>query len=282
MKRLYLVSLIVVLAGLISACNFFTQPGDLQTENLQAEVARTQIAAVRATATVNADSLMVTLSGVQTAVSSVDEQSTRIASTLIANGMSVVDTSGIVVPTNTPAPADQSGSSPAPQIANPLLTPGAPVVSDTGGARGDTQLVPVTSAAQLQVTADPNQPSLTDLTLTGKVGADDCPVQPATTFTTADTDIYITAVAHNLAKGTPVSSTWTSGGQQAAHYDWSPTFNIKSACIWFHLPANEVPFTPGSWSVAVTLDGQPVGAPIQFTITGTAPSQIAVTPQVGG
>jgi hypothetical protein len=245
----------------------------LQTENLQAEVERTKIAEVRGTATVNADSLIVTLSGAQTAVSSVDEQSTRIASTLIANGMPLVDTSAIIVPTNPPEQVDP-GSSPAPQIANPLLTPGAPIVSSGGSARGDSTLVQTTPTPVIQVTTDPNQPSLTDLILTDKVGADDCPVQPATNFSSDATDIYITAVAHNIPKGTTLSSDWTHEGQQAAHYDWTPDFNIKSACIWFHLPADEVPFTPGNWSITITMNGQSIGAPIPFTITGNTPTEI--------
>src|SRR5215470_2792232 len=95
MKRLASLSLITSALLFLSACNFFSQPVDLQTENLQNEQAATQIAAVRATATANADRMLVTLSSVQTAVGAVDQQSTRIVATLIAQGTLIVDPSGI-------------------------------------------------------------------------------------------------------------------------------------------------------------------------------------------
>ena len=73
-------------------------------------VAQTQIAAVRATATVNADRLMVTLENAQTAVGNVDLQSTRIAATLIAQGMPFVDASEITPVIPTAAPQSDNGS----------------------------------------------------------------------------------------------------------------------------------------------------------------------------
>ncbi len=104
MKHLNIL-LLVSQQTLLSACNFFSQPADLQTENLQNEVAQTQIAAVRATATVNADRLMITLENAQTAVGNADLQSTRIVATLMAQGTLFVDASGItpVAPTRSAA-----------------------------------------------------------------------------------------------------------------------------------------------------------------------------------
>ena len=283
MKHLSIVLLPILIfaAVLLSGCNFFTQPVDLQTENLENEVAQTQIAIVRATATVNADRLMITLEGVQTAVGSANLQSTRMASTLIAQGTLIVDASGITPVYPTAAPQDNNGS-PNPPIANPLLTPGAPSVSGDGSAQGDSALVPLAPTPLAQATIDPNQPSLFNIALAEQVGSDDCPVNPATSFSSSATDIYVVAVANNVPSGTLLSSTWMHDGEQAAHYEWTPDFNVRGACIWFHIPADEVTFTPGNWSVELAINGTPVGAPTLFTITGSTPVQINVTSEVSG
>jgi hypothetical protein len=285
MKRF--TSLILIISAMIflSACNFFSQPVDLQTENLQNEQAGTQIAAVRATATVNADRMVVTLSNAQTAVGAVDQQSTQIVATLIAQGTLIVDPSGItpVIPT---LAAQPDGSTPVSQIANPLLTPGAPNVSGQGSAQGDVSLQPTAPPNEqqqvAQPTVDPNGPSLTQITLTEKVGADDCPVNAATSFSSSATDIYVTAVANNVGENNTLTASFSFNGQTVKSYPWTPGFTIHDACIWFHMPSSEVAFTPGNWTVSLTIDNTPVGSPIPFNITGDVPNQINVTPETGG
>lgn len=266
------------IAALTSACNFFAQPGDLQTESLQNEVAQTQIAAVRATATVNADRLMVTLENAQTAVGNVDLQSTRIAATLVAAGMTFVDASDITVAAPTAAP--DSGANP--QIANPLITPGVPQISSQGSAQGDSPLVQATPTAPSQQSVDPNAPSLTNVTLTDTVGSDDCAVGSTSQFTTSTTDIYLVATANNIQPDTTLSAAFSLEGQVIQSYPWTPGFEIDGACIWFHLPSDEVTFTPGNWSVALTVNGAPVGAPLAFTIESSTPTEIDTTAQSGG
>lgn len=264
---------------LLSACNFFNQPADLQTESLQNELAQTQIAAVRATATVNADRVLITLESAQTAVGNVNLQSTRIASTLIAGGMAFVDASAITPVAATPdmnIPTITPGS----QIANPLLTPGAPVVNSGGAAQGDTSLIQTTPTAPADqsannVPADPNAANLTNITLTDTVGADDCPVSAANVFTESTTEIYVTAVGNNISAGTTIDSTWWLNGNQMQYYSWTPDFAVNGACIWFRLPASEVTFTPGNWTVDLTIGGAAAGS-ASFTIEGTAPTEIDV------
>lgn len=283
MKRITLFMLLAstCVAALTSACNFFTQPGDFQTESLQNEIAQTQISAVRATATVNADRLMVTLENAQTAVGNVDLQSTRIAATLIAAGMTFVDASNItpVVPTDG-APGN-SGTNP--QIANPLITPGVPQVSSQGSAQGDSPLVQATPTPEaFQQAANPNAPSLSNISLTTTVGDDDCAVNPTTQFTTGATDIYAVATAHNIQPDTELVATFLREGQVIQTYPWTPGFAIDGACIWFHLPSDEVTFTPGNWSAALTVNGAAAGAPIAFTIDGESPTEINLTPVTNG
>ncbi len=289
MKRYALMSLLISLGALASACNFFSQPVDLQTENLQNEQAQTQISAVRASATVFADRLQVTLENAQTEVGNIDLQSTRIASTLIANGMAFVDASGItaVVPTDVP----QVVGSPIPQIANPLLTQGPPPVSGSGSASGDASLFQSTATLPLaQPTADSNTNNssanssgarLSSIVLTDKVGSNDCPVGSATSFSSSATDIYVTAIANNVTANSTLTADFTLGGQEMKTYTWSPGFDIKGACIWFHMPSSDVTFTPGNWSVALAIDGAAAGS-ANFSITGDTPNQINLTPGTGG
>lgn len=266
---------------LLSACNFFNQPADLQTENLQNELAQTQIAAVRATATLNADRMLITLESAQTAVGNVNLQSTRIASTLIAGGMSFVDANAIT-PVASTQDVSIATSTPGSQIANPLLTPGAPVVNSGGAAQGDSALVPTTptapgdsssdqSAENVQV--DPSAPSLTSITLTDAVGADDCPISSSTSFSASTTEIYVTAVGNNIPASATLDSIWWLEGAQMQNYSWTPGFAVNGVCIWFRLPSSEVTFTPGNWSVDLTIDGAPAGS-LGFTITGDAPNEI--------
>ncbi|MBI1259608.1 MAG: hypothetical protein GC204_19240 [Chloroflexi bacterium] len=285
MKRFTPKILLISALIFLSACNFFSQPVDLQTENLQNEQAGTQIAAVRATATGNADRMIVTLSSAQTAVGEVDQQSTRIVATLIAQGTLFVDGSVITPVLPTLAPQSDTGS-PIPQIANPLLTPGAPQVSGQGSAQGDAALVPTAPPADqqavVQPTFDPNGPSLTQIALSEKVGSDDCPLNPTTSFSTSATDIYITAVANNVGQGDTLTADFSVNGQTIKSYSWSPDFAIHGACIWFHMPPSDVEYTPGNWSVALTLNGAAVGSPIPFSITSDVPNQIDLTAGSGG
>ncbi len=271
---------------LLSACNFFSQPVDLQTEGLQNEQAGTQIALVRASATVNADRMEVTLNSVQTAVGEVNLQSTRIAATLIAQGTPFIDGNLITPVVPTEAVQQQSAGSPIPQIANPLLTPGSqantvPQVSGQGSAQGDSPLLPGTPTTPDQPPADTGSAALSSIQLAAQVGGDDCPINPTTSFTDADTDIYVTANA-NIAANATLTASFALNGQEVKTYTWSPGFAVNGACIWFHMPSSEVAFTPGSWTVQLTVDGAAVGAPIAFTIVTSTPSQINLTPESGG
>ena len=262
-----------------SACNFFSQPVDLQTENLQNQQAQTQISAVRATATVNADRMLITLENAQTAVGNIDLQSTRIASTLIAGGMTFVDASAItpLAPTQ-----DAPAGSPIPQIANPLITQGVPLVSGQGSAQGDSALVQTTpSPIPMQTTVDPNGPSLTEITLTDQVGADDCPVGSLTSFSSSAASIYVTAVANNVTANSTLTADFTREGQEVQTYTWSPEFNIDGACVWFFMPSSDVQFAPGNWAVALAIDGAPAGN-VSFSIVGDVPNQIDLNEDTSG
>lgn len=266
---------ISVLALILSACNFFTppqnQPLDLLVDNSDA----TQISALRGSATSQSDLLMGTLEAVNTSVRAVEQQSTRIASTLIAQGTTVVDVSHLTPFSPTQLAFSNSGVNSAQfdQSVQPFVTPG-------GGALGNVPLnVPPTQPAinfteqQVQpteevVNVNVTTPQLTNITLTLNVGADDCPIGSTSSVSSSANDVYVTAYAQNLTASNTLTSRWMFEGAEMVTYSWSPSGNINGACIWFHMPASAVAYTPGNWSVEVLLDGI-VSATIPFSITGS-------------
>lgn len=258
MRRFFIVTLLIGAAYALNGCNFFSQPTDLQTENLAIEVANTEIAAVRQTATGSADRLLATLQSVETAVGSMQQQGTRIAATMVAAGMSIIDTSAI-----TPLP--NAGASPVP--GDNLVT----AVVGEGGARANISIQAPPTPTPI-ATADPNTPRLGNIVLAEQVGVDDCPLGVTTTFASAAARIYATAIAYNLTPAHLVTADFTRDGQPVVSYEWTPSFNIAQGCIWFELPATAVEFVPGNWSVQLALNGTPAGAPVNFTITADSMS----------
>ena len=85
MKRLSPVILLLATVAL-SACQFFAPAANDQTLVAQNAELGTQIAAVRSTATVDADRLQVTLEFFQTAIGHVDGQTQALQATMVAQG----------------------------------------------------------------------------------------------------------------------------------------------------------------------------------------------------
>ncbi len=272
-KRAILAALIPATMLIVSACNFFA-PQDQPLELLDANPAATDVAALRATATVETDRQMATLEAINTAVRAVDVQSTRIAATLIARGTAVIDIGFLTPMSPTEAAAGTGGGQPLNQAGDAdmllLVTPGS-------GAQGNAALTPnipqptvFTTPTPLPGAEQPTQipvvssEALTQITLTRAVGADDCPTSAETVFTTADTEIYVTAVAQ-VSAGSQIVSRWLFGGTEIVTYDWTPDFDIDGACIWFYMPASAVEYTPGSWAVELSVNGASVGS-ASFTI----------------
>jgi hypothetical protein len=262
MRRLFLVILMFGAAQALSACNFFSPPADLQTENLANEIANTEIAAVRQSATVNADRLLATVQVAETAIGVMQQQGTRIAATLVAAGMPIIDTSAItpIAPTFDPV-----------AISSPNAGFVTPVAGGEGAARANITIQNPPTPTPI-ASADPTIPRLSNIQLAEQIGVDDCPLGVSTNFSSAAAHIYATAIAHNLTPAHTVTAVWTRDGQQIVTYEWSPNFDIAQGCIWFDLPSAAVEFVPGNWSVQLALDGTPAGAPVNFTITADSMS----------
>ncbi|MDX2162857.1 MAG: hypothetical protein SF162_16180 [bacterium] len=259
---------------LLSGCNFFAPPQNQPLELLANNPAATEIAALRATATIEYDRMMITMEAVNTAMRAVDLQSTRIASTLVARGTPFVDISAITPFAPTPfGVGGQNASAGVPSAS--VDTSGLPLVTPGGGAQGNADLTPVVPPPQVLGTptllpgaqaADPTPApqaltgsALASVALSRAVGANDCPTQTASQFTTADTDIYVTALA-TVNAGSTISSRWLRDGAEIVVYDWTPDFALDQACIWFHMPASAVEYVPGNWTVEMTVDGTAAGS----------------------
>lgn len=264
----FLLSLTAILL-LTAGCNMFAPPTAVQTLSADRLTQWTQVAALRATATAQTERLRVTLDFAQTAVSNAGVQSTRIAATMLANGTPFVDTRFITAE----APIPAAFATAPPGGTGPVVSLGQ------GGAQGNIPLQPPTPTpppiqVNVAATPDPTQPSLTGSVVAQSVGADDCAIAPAATFPTTVTELFVVAVAANLRAGSPISARWQREGVEQVRYDWTPDFDIQQGCIWFRMPASDVTLSAGNWGVQLDLNGQPVGTPIAFTLTGDAMSPI--------
>lgn len=269
---LYAIALTVGTALALTGCNFFTpDPGD-QTRVAQVESLATQMVDLRGTATVNAAQFNLTLEYVQTAVRSVDTQSTRIASTLLARGTLAIDTGSINpnigFPTTAPQIAPtQPGSSGLVQ----------PIVTMEGGSASSANVPIAPPAATLQPIAPaatalappPSGSTLANFTVSATVSADDCADSPTSQFTTASESIYVVATGYNLTTLNQIASSWRRDGSSIVDYQFNPPGAVNGACVWFYITPEAVDFIAGNWSVEWSLDGVAIGT-VSFTITGGA------------
>ena len=258
---------------LISGCNFFAPETGQQTLAAEHGMRGTEIVLLRETATAASGQLNGTLQIAQTVIAGVEIGSTRIAATLIANGMPFVDARNI-----TPAP-----SSPDESIALAPLPVGTTVIGPTvtfvsGGAQGNITIeqssaptpliVPNSNTSGATPVAPIGNSGLSNLQITDAVGADDCPVGNVSAFDATADGVYITAIARDIDTSNTVTARFLREGTEAIFYTWSPSFYIEQGCIWFYMPSGDVDFTAGSWSATLELDGQTVGSALMFTING--------------
>jgi hypothetical protein len=270
-------SLVLVAAFAASACQFFGPSTSEMTLGVQNQVLNTEIAAIRATATVEADRLIVTLEHAQTAVSQVNGQTQDLQATIGAQGLPPVDLSSISpVPDSvfaTPPPIVEMGPTQMPGIAPIGITPGptsAVIIPNQNNAALVLPTIPAQGGNTQALVTQQDTGPLQNIVTTSTVGADDCAINPSNSFTTSNNEIYVVARAVGVAANDNITSRWSTGGTEIVLYDWTPGFAIQDACIWFYISQPDITFTPGSWQVQMGINGQPVGAPVAFTIAGAA------------
>lgn len=116
------------------------------------------------------------------------------------------------------------------------------------------------------LTATSAGPSLLSNVVTAEgVDDSDCIENPTSTFSIGSGRIYVVALATGLQPGrTVVTARWRREGTEVATDHFNP--DIREGCLWFFINETGVEFTPGNWSVELEINGEPVGAPVSFTI----------------
>ena len=78
-----------------------------------------------------------------------------------------------------------------------------------------------------------------------------CPLNPSTSFSTADAKIYVIAKVHNLKKGMVFNALWTGTPQ---HQDsWTATYAAPVTCIHFFVDPKALNMAAGTWTVSLGL-----------------------------
>ncbi len=263
--------IVMIIAGLfLAGCNMFAPEAAQQTLQMERDTRGTMVALAQQTATPQSQRLAITLESAFTAVARAELQTTRIAATMLALGTPFVDIRFI-----TPIPiADEggqqnlqnTGSSNDLGITVPQIQP---TIVGQGGALGNSSIVnPADFTPVPTATVDPTLPALTNIVTATAVGPDDCAAGLLSDFSTSASGVYVVANAVNLPAGSQIVAHFLRDGAEQIFYDWSPSFNIPEGCIWFYMPAGDVSFSAGNWSVQFDLNGSAHGSPIPFTVSG--------------
>jgi hypothetical protein len=96
-----------------------------------------------------------------------------------------------------------------------------------------------------------------------------CAINPATTFSTTDTKIWVVAKAHNLKKGEVFTANWAG---TITHQDtWTANYSAVVTCIHFYVQPQTLNMGAGDWTVTLSAaDAQ--GASATFTLQGAQPA----------
>ncbi|PJF41298.1 MAG: hypothetical protein D6737_05250 [Chloroflexi bacterium] len=245
--------MMLIWALLAAACSAVGANDAERTAVAENESLKTRVAIINATATHEIDRVAITLEHAQTEVRNVVNQNQFLVATLLLRG---TPTEGIIVTAanvvNLPATA----------------TPAPPSRIVDPNATGEVNAVvsPVSAPTPAGLPTVGAQPILSQIVTATGVGDDDCAVNQTSQFTSDTAEIYVVAVADNIVPGTQIASRWFRENVEVAAFDFVPDFRIDDACIWFFIDQTDAEFTPGEWSVQLSINGGNVGAPMLFTI----------------
>lgn len=86
-------------------------------------------------------------------------------------------------------------------------------------------------------------------------------------FTTSSLNaVYFVAVGLNMPAGTTIDVQWFYEGQPVYSNGLTISSGVDAQCIAIALQPSNVALSPGNWSAAVSLNGEPFMDPIPFTI----------------
>lgn len=86
------------------------------------------------------------------------------------------------------------------------------------------------------------------------------------TFPSSTPVLYATVTAYNIKAGTPMRADWYYNGELVYSGDWSVGQSASQLCLFYFITPDDVPFTPGLWSVALFADGFQLESPMSFNI----------------
>jgi len=240
---------------ILSACGSSSEQLTLTADYA---IANTQIADVRATATVARARMQITLDYVATRAINVEQQGLFMRSTLVALG-----TDSAFIANNLPLP----GAFPTftPQPTSPVNVPVTPVAQSavTEELNAEGTLVQVTIEGTEPAST---QPRLENITLASGVNDNDCAIDTNPRFTPNSTEIYVVATAYDIPAGATISSVWQSNGTEVALFSFTPDNPINGNCIWFFIDQSDAEFVPGTWSVELRVNDVSASPPVPFQI----------------
>lgn len=229
-----------------------------QTATAFYDEALANIETLRTTATVVRARIQTTLDHAGTRVVQAEAAGTFLASNLISLG---TDAAYIVEglaqvneiaaparqtpPANQAAPSSPAGSPQPTQSPRTIVTP--PVVTPPPSPTG-------------------SGPRLENITMASGVNEFDCAIDASPRFTPASTAIYVVGRAYGIPAGATISSSWQRSGTEIVSFSFHREHDINDNCIWFYIDQTDTPFTVGSWSVEISVDGAPLASPVAFQI----------------
>jgi hypothetical protein len=109
--------------------------------------------------------------------------------------------------------------------------------------------------------------SLVDMGVTSrKRDSDGCADGTQSQFAVDTPIIYATTRAPSISAGAAVAVEWKYQGDVVGSGSYTVPKDETNFCIWFPLDPANIPFTPGSWSVQFTLNGNVVEPTMFFNI----------------
>ncbi|MCY4063329.1 MAG: hypothetical protein OXG53_13245 [Chloroflexi bacterium] len=254
-RRVVRCLIIAAAAAILTACRS-DEPQQTATAVYQDSVVNIQ--ALRATATVARARVQTTLDYAGTRVGQAESARAFLVSNLISLGTeaahieeNLAQLEQIATPVSFNTPAEQaSGATTA--VAPPSKPrPGAIVTP------------PVVTPAP---TATESGPRLENITMASGVNEFECARDVNPRFTPASAAIYVVGRAYRIPAGATISSAWRRAGEDVVSFSFHREHEINDNCIWFYIDQTDTPFTVGSWSVEISVDGVPLSSPVAFQI----------------
>ncbi|MCY3834465.1 MAG: hypothetical protein OXG85_15745 [Chloroflexi bacterium] len=245
---------LLCLAAILAACQS-TDP-QLTATAVYIE-AQSEIESLSSTATVARARMQTTLDHAATRVERAEEAGRFLRSNLINLGTDTgfIDDSlrqlEAVSTQSPPTIGARANTAPAADRVSPTITP-ITIVTPPAATSAETSSV--------------DGPRLENIVMASGVDSNDCAIDANPRFTPQSAAIYVVGRAFNIPAGASIRSIWRRSGLEVVRFSFNREYQINDSCIWFFIDQTDTPFTPGSWSVEILVEGAPVSSPLAFQI----------------